>query len=567
MKSVKLVVVGDGGIGKSSLLIRFASGNFPHEYIPTVFDNYSTDVVLDQQPISLGLWDTAGQEDYDRLRPLSYPMTDVFLLCYDLNNPVSRENARSKWLKEIKQYCPDVPIILVGCKSDLEPNNFHIEENACSGNQLAKNTGCDAYFSCSALNNVNIQAVFHCAIRTAMKGPLYNRRRKKTKRSKTTWKPTPPIMPQTGRAPWIYPETSTMSSDFALLLESSDLLALAKCKIEICDTFTVHQVIFDSSYPNLRQQIVDICRDGSIEKNDKSLLNSNFNFVIEFVYTGKCKMFEKNMSKITNKSEQMKMVKDLLFVAELLQMDELITFGNNILTSDSDLNESFTTFITDRLGHCAEGFRMGQKLTDIEISLNEENETVTTAHSIILKARSLFFQKSLEWNNKSENNILHFSDVSHAEMKVLLRCLYTDQVDWIKDVENQNVDVLRLLELSDRFQLKRLKSLVELQLSKLVDRACSNKIADCDECDVVSLLNYSVQHCAPQLEKWCLFFLSSNFLAFQKSDKNFLQNIPEKHRKYIKEHKWPPQSYLDAVAAYEVALAERKKKNTTCTVQ
>lgn len=78
------------------------------------FDNYSAPMVCDGVPVSLGLWDTAGQEDYDRLRPLSYPQTDVFLICFSVVSPSSFENVTSKWCPEIKHHCADAPILLVG---------------------------------------------------------------------------------------------------------------------------------------------------------------------------------------------------------------------------------------------------------------------------------------------------------------------------------------------------------------------------------------------------------------------------------------------------------------------
>lgn len=71
-------------------------------------------MAVDGIQVSLGLWDTAGQEDYDRLRPLSYPQTDVFLICFSVASPSSFENVTSKWYPEIKHHCPDAPIILVG---------------------------------------------------------------------------------------------------------------------------------------------------------------------------------------------------------------------------------------------------------------------------------------------------------------------------------------------------------------------------------------------------------------------------------------------------------------------
>lgn len=176
-QSVKLVVVGDGAVGKTCLLIAYTSNSFPQEYVPTVFDNYSANVMVDNKTISLGLWDTAGQEDYDRLRPLSYPQTDVFLICFAINNPTSFANVTSKWWPEVTHHCPHAKLMLVGTKLDLREERETLDRlrekgqtpiTPEQGRDLCKQIGAHTYMECSALTQKGLKQVFDMAIKSVI---------------------------------------------------------------------------------------------------------------------------------------------------------------------------------------------------------------------------------------------------------------------------------------------------------------------------------------------------------------------------------------------------------------
>ncbi|TYK29702.1 rac-like GTP-binding protein ARAC7 [Cucumis melo var. makuwa] len=147
---VKCVTVGDGAVGKTCMLICYTSNKFP----------------------------TVSQEDYSRLRPLSYRGADVFVVAFSLISKASYENVLKKWMPELRRFAPSVPIVLVGTKLDLRDNGAYFTDHAGSntitysqGEELRKQIGAAAYIECSSKTQQNVKAVFDTAIKVVLQPP------------------------------------------------------------------------------------------------------------------------------------------------------------------------------------------------------------------------------------------------------------------------------------------------------------------------------------------------------------------------------------------------------------
>ncbi|KAH0622488.1 hypothetical protein JD844_024840 [Phrynosoma platyrhinos] len=220
-RSLKCVLVGDGAVGKTSLVVSYTTNGYPTEYVPTAFDNFSGEegrvsgrfsgkghtavVSVDGRPVRLQLCDTAGQDEFDKLRPLCYTNTDIFLLCFSVVSPSSFQNVSEKWVPEIRCHCPKAPIILVGTQSDLrEDVKVLIELDKCKEKPVAEEAArlcaeeikATSYIECSALTQKNLKEVFDAAIVT---GIQYSDSQQQPKKSKSR---TPDKMKNLSKSWW-----------------------------------------------------------------------------------------------------------------------------------------------------------------------------------------------------------------------------------------------------------------------------------------------------------------------------------------------------------------------------
>ena len=190
MQSIKCVIVGDGGVGKTCLITSYTTNAFPGEYIPNLFEDYSATVMVDGKPVNLEFWDTAGQAAYDRTRPLSYSQTDVFLVCFSISSHSSFKNISTIWFPEINHYCPNTPFILVGTKIDLRDDKETIDVlhekhltlvSYEEGIQKAMEINAQKYMECSALTQQGLKSLFNEAIRATW--PIPEKKKKKKEKN------------------------------------------------------------------------------------------------------------------------------------------------------------------------------------------------------------------------------------------------------------------------------------------------------------------------------------------------------------------------------------------------
>ncbi|KAK2826167.1 hypothetical protein Q5P01_020381 [Channa striata] len=182
------MLVGDGAVGKTSMIISYIFNGYTSEYRQTAFDVFTGLVHVNEIPTRIKLIDTAGQEEFGHLRSLCYAHVDVFILCFSLVSPVSFENISSKWIPQIRAGNRTSPIVLVGTQSDLCHNVdilIHLDQqntkpvNFSQAKRMAHRIRAQDYMECSALTQHNLKDVFDYAISAAIKNKHTGRNSKK----------------------------------------------------------------------------------------------------------------------------------------------------------------------------------------------------------------------------------------------------------------------------------------------------------------------------------------------------------------------------------------------------
>lgn len=160
----KTIIVGDPGVGKTSITLRFATGIFRERYLPTIGVEFSVkDVKVDDKHVKLQLWDTGSHDRFSYIRPMYYRGSFGVLLVFDLTSKTSFEHL-DKWFKEVYSNCDGlIPAILVGNKIDLEDDREVTHEEAVEyTKQKIEEYGLKTlpYYEVSAKENKHINDIY-----------------------------------------------------------------------------------------------------------------------------------------------------------------------------------------------------------------------------------------------------------------------------------------------------------------------------------------------------------------------------------------------------------------------
>ncbi|KAK3763992.1 hypothetical protein RRG08_004357 [Elysia crispata] len=176
--SLKCVVVGDGAVGKTSMLLSYATRRFPTAHVPSVFDNHAGSVKMGLRRRHMEILDTGDMTENPKIRQSLYYDADVFVVCFSVISPESLRNVEEVWLPEIRAHAPHTPFILVGLQADLRTYTGILSQLESSGQSPvtkalgkaeAKRLGASSYLETSPLVERDTRKLINSAVRSALR--------------------------------------------------------------------------------------------------------------------------------------------------------------------------------------------------------------------------------------------------------------------------------------------------------------------------------------------------------------------------------------------------------------
>ncbi|XP_049839755.1 cell division control protein 42 homolog [Schistocerca gregaria] len=176
--AIKCVLVGDGAVGKTALVVSYSTNGFPSRYVPTAYDTFTVVVRVDGRPYSVQLCDTAGLDALDPVRALCYPDADVFLVVFSVVAPATLRSVERRWAPEVRRCCPDAPLVLVGTQADRRRDARLLAELSARGQapvssaraaEAVRAVGAAVYVETSALTQRDLKEAFDQAIVCALR--------------------------------------------------------------------------------------------------------------------------------------------------------------------------------------------------------------------------------------------------------------------------------------------------------------------------------------------------------------------------------------------------------------
>ncbi|KAI2621605.1 P-loop containing nucleoside triphosphate hydrolase protein [Hypoxylon sp. NC1633] len=174
---MRFVFVGDSGCGKSSFLLRYHLNIFNTIHVKTQYELFNKTVNVDGRDVDLELWDTSGDFGLHQLQRLSYLSWDAVFLCFSIDTPMRLANLQMRWIDEIRNYCPNAPVILLGLKKDTRIGSglwapmypqMQARISATEGSSSANIMRAVKYIECSAKTGENVNRVFNEGIKLVL---------------------------------------------------------------------------------------------------------------------------------------------------------------------------------------------------------------------------------------------------------------------------------------------------------------------------------------------------------------------------------------------------------------